>query len=53
MPESRAVATVLLIEDNVESRKSMARLFAGKGWDVIEADEGTRGIELAFQYRLM
>ena len=49
--KSRAVATVLLIEDDVVSRKSTARLFARKGWDVIEADEGTRGIELAFEYR--
>ncbi len=50
MPKSRAVATVLLIEDDVESRKTTARLFADKGWDVIEADEGTRGIELASDY---
>ena len=50
MPKSGAVATVLLIDDDVESRKSTARLFAGKGWDVLEADEGTRGIELASDY---
>jgi len=51
VPKSGAVATVLLIDDDVESRKSTARLFAGKGWDVLEADEGGRGIELAFEYQ--
>ena len=33
--------TVLLIEDDVESRKRVARLFIRHGWDVIEALEGT------------
>jgi phosphoribosyl 1,2-cyclic phosphodiesterase/CheY-like chemotaxis protein len=50
MPKSRSVPTVLLIEDDVESRKKTARLFAGKGWDVIEADDGARGIKLASEY---
>ena len=39
--------TVLLIEDDVESRKRVARLFADHGWDVIESEEGKFGIELA------
>ena len=43
--------TVLLIEDDVESRKRLARLFARHGWDVIEALEGKAGIELAFAKR--
>ena len=43
--------TVLLIEDDVESRKRIARLFARHGWDVLEAMEGKSGIELAFSKR--
>src|SRR5947207_15713372 len=43
--------TVLLIEDDVESRKRVARLFSRHGWDVIEALEGKAGIELAFAKR--
>ena len=39
--------SVLLIDDDVESRKATARLFTGKGWDVIEADDGSLGIDLA------
>src|SRR2546430_561192 len=43
--------TVLLIEDDVESRKKVARLFHRHGWDVLEALEGKPGIELAFAKR--
>src|SRR3982074_3543715 len=43
--------TVLLIEDDVESRRKIARLFAKHGWDVIEALEGKAGIEMAFAKR--
>jgi phosphoribosyl 1,2-cyclic phosphodiesterase len=43
--------TVLLIEDDVESRKRIARLFIKHGWDVIEALEGKAGIELALAKR--
>ena len=43
--------TVLLIEDDVESRKRIARLFARHAWDVLEAMEGKSGIELAFSKR--
>src|SRR5205814_8710777 len=43
--------TVLLIEDDVESRRKIARLFAKHGWDVIQALEGKAGIELAFAKR--
>lgn len=41
----------LLIEDDVESRKRIARLFTSNGWNVIEADDGTRGITLALEHR--
>src|SRR3954468_5490614 len=43
--------TVLLIEDDVESRKRLARVFVKHGWEVIEAIEGKAGIELAFAKR--
>ena len=43
--------TVLLIEDDVESRKRVARLFTRHGWEVIEALEGRAGIDLAFAKR--
>ena len=43
--------TVLLIEDDVESRRRIARMFTRHGWEVIEALEGKAGIELAFSKR--
>ena len=43
--------TVLLIEDDAESRKGLARLFANRGWDTIEAEDGAAGIDLAFAHR--
>jgi phosphoribosyl 1,2-cyclic phosphodiesterase/ActR/RegA family two-component response regulator len=43
--------TVLLIEDDVESRKRIARLFARHEWDVLETEDGKPGIELAFAKR--
>jgi phosphoribosyl 1,2-cyclic phosphodiesterase/CheY-like chemotaxis protein len=39
--------TALLIEDDAESRKRLARLFINHGWAVIEADDGAAGIDLA------
>jgi len=43
--------TVLIIEDDVESRRRIAKLFTRHGWEVIEALEGKAGIELAFAKR--
>ena len=43
--------TVLLIEDDVESRKRVARLFSDHGWEVIETGDGKLGVELAFTKR--
>src|SRR3982751_4068002 len=43
--------TVLLIEDDVESRRRLARLFMKHGWEVMEALEGKDGIEMAFSKR--
>jgi len=45
------MATVLLIDDDVESRRRVARLFTRHGWEVIQALEGKAGIELAFAKR--
>ena len=39
--------TTLLIEDDVESRERLARIFTSHDWDVIEADDGAAGIDLA------
>src|SRR2546421_10106552 len=39
--------TVLLIEDDAESRKRIANLFARHDWDTIEAEDGAAGIDLA------
>jgi phosphoribosyl 1,2-cyclic phosphodiesterase/DNA-binding NarL/FixJ family response regulator len=43
--------TVLLIEDDAESRKRIARLFARHGWEIIEADDGAAGIDIAIERR--
>ena len=43
--------TVLLIEDDAESRRATARLFDLKGWTILEAGDGDRGIELALKHR--
>src|SRR6267142_5059402 len=43
--------TVLLIEDDAESRKRIARLIAQHGWETIEAEDGAAGIDLAFAQR--
>ena len=40
--------TVLLIEDDAEGRKHIARLFARHDWNVLEADDGAQGMEIAF-----
>jgi phosphoribosyl 1,2-cyclic phosphodiesterase/CheY-like chemotaxis protein len=39
--------TALLIEDDAESRKRIARLFARHGWETLEAEDGAAGIDLA------
>jgi CheY-like chemotaxis protein len=43
--------TVLLIEDDAETRKRIARLFTRHNWDTIEAEDGAAGIGLAFAHR--
>jgi len=43
--------TALLIENDAESLKRIARLFTRHGWEVIEADDGAAGIDIAIDRR--
>jgi phosphoribosyl 1,2-cyclic phosphodiesterase/CheY-like chemotaxis protein len=43
--------TVLLIEDDAESRRSTAELFAREDWTILEAGDGEAGISLALERR--
>jgi phosphoribosyl 1,2-cyclic phosphodiesterase/ActR/RegA family two-component response regulator len=45
------MARVLLIEDDAQSRRALAELFAHEGWEVFEAGDGDEGIRLAVQHR--
>jgi phosphoribosyl 1,2-cyclic phosphodiesterase/CheY-like chemotaxis protein len=43
--------TVLVIEDDAESRRSTAALFRADNWNVLEAGDGEEGIRLALKHR--
>src|SRR3712207_6350349 len=43
--------TVLLIEDDDESRRATSELFAREQWTVLEAGDGEVGIDLALKHR--
>ena len=43
--------TVLLIEDDDESRRATSQLFARRNWTVFQAGDGAAGIELALKHR--
>src|SRR3989442_1773772 len=43
--------TVLIIDDDADYRKLMAEILELKGWKVLSAGEGERGIEMARQQR--
>src|SRR5437588_9822029 len=43
--------TVLLIEDDAESRRATAAAFDGDSWKVLEAGDGDEGIRLALRHR--
>jgi phosphoribosyl 1,2-cyclic phosphodiesterase/CheY-like chemotaxis protein len=43
--------TVLLIEDDAESRRATGELFAREDWNVLEAGDGEAGISLALERR--
>jgi phosphoribosyl 1,2-cyclic phosphodiesterase/ActR/RegA family two-component response regulator len=45
------MATVLLIEDDAESRRTTADLFARENWTIFEAGDGEAGINLALEHR--
>ncbi|HEY3661634.1 MAG TPA: response regulator [Chthoniobacterales bacterium] len=45
------MATVLLIEDDAESRRTTAELFARDDWNILEAGDGEVGISLALEKR--
>jgi phosphoribosyl 1,2-cyclic phosphodiesterase/CheY-like chemotaxis protein len=43
--------TVLLIEDDAESRRTTGELFAREDWSILEAGDGEAGISLALEHR--
>src|SRR5437773_11390128 len=44
-------SSVLIIEDDDDSRRAIARLFARAQWKVLEAADGDTGVELAVRHR--
>src|SRR6266446_6225348 len=45
------MSTVLIIEDDAESRRAIAGLFTREDWKVLEANDGDVGLELALHNR--
>ncbi|MDA1275520.1 MAG: response regulator [Verrucomicrobia bacterium] len=43
--------TVLVIDDDRVFRSTVCRILADKGWNVLEADGGDRGLEIALEHR--
>src|SRR5256712_125378 len=43
--------SVLIIEDDADSRRAMAELFARGDWKVLEAGDGDAGVDLAVRHR--
>ena len=46
-PSKSPATKILLIDDDKDLRYSLRRAFAGKGWDVHEAESGEKGVEVA------
>lgn len=46
-PSKTPATKILLIDDDKDLRYSLRRAFAGKGWDVHEAESGEKGVEVA------
>lgn len=44
------MATVLLIDDDAESRRATGELFVRENWNILEAGDGEAGIELALKH---
>src|SRR5512132_638843 len=49
--QSNRMPRVLIIEDDHESRRALAGLFAREDWKVLQATDGDAGIELALRNR--
>jgi len=45
------MARVLIIDDDADSRRTMAELFANENWSVLEAGDGESGIQSALRNR--
>jgi phosphoribosyl 1,2-cyclic phosphodiesterase/CheY-like chemotaxis protein len=43
--------TILIIDDDNESRSAIAELFSREEWNVLEASEGDAGVDLAIRHR--
>src|SRR5687767_1018407 len=43
--------TILLIDDDESCRRAAAAMLRHFGWDVVEAEDGKRGLELALELR--
>src|SRR5438094_8752472 len=48
---SMLMPSVLIIEDDDDGRRAIARLFARTDWKVFEAADGDAGVELALRHR--
>jgi phosphoribosyl 1,2-cyclic phosphodiesterase/CheY-like chemotaxis protein len=47
----KRMSTVLIIEDDADSRTTLAELFAIENWQVLEAKDGDAGVDLAIRHR--
>jgi phosphoribosyl 1,2-cyclic phosphodiesterase/CheY-like chemotaxis protein len=47
----KRMSTVLIIEDDADSRTTLAELFAIDDWEVLEAKDGDAGVDLAIRHR--
>jgi phosphoribosyl 1,2-cyclic phosphodiesterase/CheY-like chemotaxis protein len=45
------MSTVLIIEDDADSRSTIAHLLANDNWRVLEAEDGDNGVDLAIRHR--
>ena len=43
--------SVLIIEDDADSRRGIVKLFEKEGWKVLEAGDGDTGVDIAVQQR--
>ena len=47
----KRMSTVLIIEDDADSRTTLAELFAIEDWQVLETKDGDAGVDLAIRHR--